>query len=508
MRKQNLEFKFTELEHVYNNNEKNDTSLLVDIKSSNEEPFSLSPAFESEIERYCWVPKNNSDVLNLDFIVKKDTQIFFDNKLSISNNFKIFAKEGPKEYRFVFQKDDGIAKYSVVCLPTNFPPLNINISNLSMVSEGHIFTSVFIVPKIVHWPLIIKDVIKYFPDSKKYYIKYLYQNIRTRIKIPKIVKHQTEKKLIKSRKYLPYIMLLDKFGVPIWYKMAGIGFSAFRPYKNGYYYGAVSNYPQFAIGLGKTVLLDKEFNINGFKQIKEKDIYTELHEFQYLDDDTIIQIGSKTHKYKNQNVDSGIISIENKQKGTKFLWDSINHVSPEYSKVPTKEWGMNNNDYFHMNAVRILKDGNYLASARHTQTIMKIDKTSGEIIWHMGKGKLNNFKFIDDPYNGFSHQHAPEELENGNILIWDNGIDSIKNTSRVCEYKINENDLTATLVWSKEFYNLQANVAGNCMQIDKEKFISAFGSQGYIEEFMKDGTKVLSIDPGGLIYQVMKTVDY
>ena len=51
MRKQNLEFKFTELEHVYKNSEKNDTSLLVDIKSGNEEPFSLSPAFESEIER-------------------------------------------------------------------------------------------------------------------------------------------------------------------------------------------------------------------------------------------------------------------------------------------------------------------------------------------------------------------------------------------------------------------------------------------------------------------------
>ena len=354
MRKQNLEFKFTELEHVYNNNEKNDTSLLVDIKSSNEEPFSLSPAFESEVERYCWVPKNNSDVLNLDFIVKKDTQIFFNNELSISNNFKIFAKEGPKEYKFVFQKDDGIAKYSVVCLPTNFPPLNINISNLSMVSEGHIFTSVFIVPKIVHWPLIIKDVIKYFPDSKKYYIKYLYQNIRTRIKIPKIVKHQTEKKLIKSRKYLPYIMLLDKFGVPIWYKMAGIGFSAFRPYRNGYYYGAVSNYPQFAIGLGKTVLLDKEFNINGFKQITEKDIYTELHEFQYLDDGTIIQIGSKTHKYKNQNVDSGIISIENKQKGSivsilaTWVWTGSPFVIPSamsksginaMTKSLAVEWG-------------------------------------------------------------------------------------------------------------------------------------------------------------------------
>ena len=30
----------------------------------------------------------------------------------------------------------------------------------------------------------------------------------------------------------------------------------------------------------------------------------------------------------------------------------------------------------------------------------------------------------------------------------------------------------------------------------------------WIKEFMKDGAKVLSLNPGGLIYQVMKTVDY
>ena len=170
---------------------------------------------------------------------------------------------------------------------------------------------------------------------------------RTIIKIPTIVKEQTEQKLEKSRRYLPYIMMLDKFGVPIWYKMAGIGFSAFRPYKNGYYYGAVSNYPQFAIGLGKTVLLDKDFNIVGYKQINESKISTELHEFQYLEDDTIIQIGSKTHKYDKQLVDSGIISIKNKNKGLNFLWDSIDHVSPDFSNVPSKEWSMQRNDYFH-----------------------------------------------------------------------------------------------------------------------------------------------------------------
>ena len=102
-------------------------------------------------------------------------------------------------------------------------------------------------------------------------------------------------------------------------------------------------------------------------------------------------------------------------------------------------------------------------------------------------------------------RHAPEELENGNILIWDNGIDSIKDGSRVAEYKIDETNHTATLVWSKEFKNLQANVAGNCHKISENSYIAAFGSQGYIEEFNKDGTKVLSIDPGGLIYQVRKS---
>jgi len=508
LKKEIIEYKFTELENTYSLGENNQEPLLLDITSDNIEPHSLTPIFNKSIKRYCWVPKTKDDILNLDIQTKDETEVFLNNKLITTNKFKIFSKYGPKEYVLKIQKQNEIDTYCIVTLPINFPPLNIKIENPDKVSDGNIFTSVFIVPKFFHWPLIIKDVINYFPESKKNYLQFLFQNIRTRIKIPTIVKEQTEQKLEKSRRYLPYIMMLDKFGVPIWYKMAGIGFSAFRPYKNGYYYGAVSNYPQFAIGLGKTVLLDKEFNIVGYKQIDESKVTTELHEFQYLEDDTVIQIGSKTHKYGKELVDSGIISIKNKNKGLNFLWDSIDHVSPDFSSVPSKEWSMQRNDYFHMNAVRILRDGNYLASARHTQTIMKIDKTTGKILWHMGKGKLNDFSFIDDPYNGFSHQHAPEELDNGNLLIWDNGINSIKNASRVCEYKVNENDLTATLVWSKKFTNLQANVAGNCLQINEEKFIAAFGSQGYIEEFMKDGSKVLSLDPGGLIYQVMKTVDY
>ena len=67
MRKENLEYKFTELDDVYSKNNEIDASLVIDIKSSNKEPYSLSPTFDPIVKRYCWVPEKKKDHLNLDF---------------------------------------------------------------------------------------------------------------------------------------------------------------------------------------------------------------------------------------------------------------------------------------------------------------------------------------------------------------------------------------------------------------------------------------------------------
>ena len=52
--------------------------------------------------------------------------------------------------------------------------------------------------------------------------------------------------------------------------------------------------------------------------------------------------------------------------------------------MPVEDWSMRSYDYFHMNNVTPLTDGNYLVSARHTQTVMKIDATNGDVLWQMG----------------------------------------------------------------------------------------------------------------------------
>ena len=78
--------------------------------------------------------------------------------------------------------------------------------------------------------------------------------------------------------------------------------------------------------------------------------------------------------------------------------------------------------------------------------IIKIDRENGNVIWIMG-GPTNEFTIYDDPLNGVSWQHDVSRLDNGNILIFDNGNYHDPHLSRVVEYSIDEINKTATLVW-------------------------------------------------------------
>jgi len=63
----------------------------------------------------------------------------------------------------------------------------------------------------------------------------------------------------------------------------------------------------------------------------------------------------------------------------------------------------------HSNALDVLPNGNILFTLRHLNTIGILDKKSGDIIWRWG------------PENYLGHMHNPTVLDNGNILLFDNG---------------------------------------------------------------------------------------
>jgi hypothetical protein len=100
----------------------------------------------------------------------------------------------------------------------------------------------------------------------------------------------------------------------------------------------------------------------------------------------------------------------------------------------------------HGNSIEVDSDENILISNRRSSEIIKIDRNSGDVIWYLG-GPNNDFMFINDSCNGFSKQHDVRRIENGNIILYDNGNDHEPPLSRVLEYEIDEDEMIANLIW-------------------------------------------------------------
>lgn len=86
-------------------------------------------------------------------------------------------------------------------------------------------------------------------------------------------------------------------------------------------------------------------------------------------------------------------------------WHVWEHLDPETHPVHDQE---RRNDWTHGNSARLMPDGRLLISMRNTSTVATVDRESGDIVWEMGWPQL-------------AQQHDASPLEDGNVLIFDNG---------------------------------------------------------------------------------------
>lgn len=178
---------------------------------------------------------------------------------------------------------------------------------------------------------------------------------------------------------------------------------------------------------------------------------TDVHGITYLKNGHVIVPSYKTHiEESGAEIQSFLLEEQTLSGEVVFTWDSFDHIPlSESDFIEQREYWLTNhiNDYFHENSVTEAVDGNLLISARHTNTIYKIDRSSGVVIWRLG-GHQSDFTFVDDLGNGFSHQHSIHQLPNGHILLYDNGNLHSPKVTRVAEYELDEKTKTARLVWS------------------------------------------------------------
>jgi hypothetical protein len=95
------------------------------------------------------------------------------------------------------------------------------------------------------------------------------------------------------------------------------------------------------------------------------------------------------------------IGFNGQMKNEWKMINSLNFKEDVICPLDTrKEWT-------HANSLTVTAGGNFLISFRNTNTIAIIDRT-GEVLWKWGPKNI-------------SHQHHATELNNGNILLFDNG---------------------------------------------------------------------------------------
>lgn len=130
-----------------------------------------------------------------------------------------------------------------------------------------------------------------------------------------------------------------------------------------------------------------------------------------------------------------------------FFWSAWDNLSvADWIEEPAAFKSMSPIDFDHPNAIALDRDGNYLVSWRNLAEVTKIDARSGAMLWRWG-GANNQFTMVGDPLGFFSGQHSIQVLENGNYLLFDNGLRHAPPESRAVEYRVDPVARTATMVW-------------------------------------------------------------
>ncbi|KAK5173560.1 uncharacterized protein LTR77_002241 [Saxophila tyrrhenica] len=167
------------------------------------------------------------------------------------------------------------------------------------------------------------------------------------------------------------------------------------------------------------ILLDNHYQIVEKVPVGIKGKTLNMHEFTFVEEGKTLLLMKRnvTHATKDQSSVVGyegecavmwadFEDIDTTTWETRFKWtsadwigleESTQNLNPVDSRCGGGAW-----DYLHSNALDKFPDEHYLMSARHSDTVYKISKDDGHIIWRLG-GPNNDFEMVNGA--NFSRQH-------------------------------------------------------------------------------------------------------
>jgi hypothetical protein len=197
-------------------------------------------------------------------------------------------------------------------------------------------------------------------------------------------------------------------------------------------------------------------------------------------------------------IDSAIQEIDIANGHVLWQWLASRHVPLTDSYAGKPSTGLY--DFFHLNSIQQLPNGDLLVSSRHTWTVYEISKRTGAIVWQLG-GKHSSFKF--GPGAHFEWQHDARMQPDGTITLFDNGFGAGSQheaQSRALRLRLNFKTHRATVVKAYTNHPPLLSVSEGDVQIlpDGNVFVG-WGSVPSFTEFSARGRQLFSLSFHGAI---------
>ena len=246
-------------------------------------------------------------------------------------------------------------------------------------------------------------------------------------------------------------------------------------------------------------------------------LYADLHDFEITGQGTAWLVAFEPQHWnlspyggpRDGLIDDSVVQeIDIKTGLVMYEWHAIGHVaiSDTYKRIPKLRTTVL--DFFHLNSVDPLPNGELLISSRNTWATYLISEATGRLLWRLG-GKKSSFRL--GPGVRFAWQHDALLHANGTISLFDNEAAPAEGAqSRVLDIALNAGAHSATLVHQLTYPSpgILSESEGSVQLLSNGDDFIGWGQTGEVSELSPAGqlTFDMHLAPPGGTYQAFRIV--
>jgi arylsulfotransferase ASST len=297
--------------------------------------------------------------------------------------------------------------------------------------------------------------------------------------------------------------IVDQSGQPVWFdptrgEVTDVRVQEYRGKPVLTFWLGPAAAPILGTGFGSYFLLDSSYHVVAHVQAGFGRNTGDLHEFHLTPQGTALLTAYRVvHRdttalggRPNAPVaDSMFQELDVATGKVRFTWHSLGHIALSESEAAlppnTGAGSTAPYDYFHINSVERLANGDYLISARNTWGVYEISGKTGKVLWRLG-GKQSDFTM--GPGTKFAWQHDVRLRADGTYTLFDDeSAPPEAPRSRAIRFRLDPKAHTATLVHADSLPGVLSGSQGNVQELDGGGVFVGWGSTPRYSEFSASG---------------------